>query len=105
MAKVRTGCALCACIRATTVDESMPPERNAPRLTSDSIWPRTACDTTCSSASIACASDSKRRRSPRPWSAARRADQYTWGSGNSPRRICAASISTQAPGGSLRMPA
>ena len=39
MVKVRTGRALCACISATTVEESMPPERKAPSGTSATIWP------------------------------------------------------------------
>ena len=37
MEKVFTGRVDCLCIRATTVDESMPPERNAPRGTSDTM--------------------------------------------------------------------
>ena len=39
---VFTGRALCACMSATTVDESMPPDRNAPSGTSAIIWRATA---------------------------------------------------------------
>ena len=105
MAKVRTGCELCACIRATMVDESMPPDRNAPRLTSASIWPPTALDSTPSSASAACASVSKDSGDFAAVSAASRADQYTRGSGMRRLRVSSAVNSTNVPGGSFAMPA
>ena len=40
--KVLTGVALCACMQATMVEESMPPERKAPSGTSASIRAATA---------------------------------------------------------------
>ncbi|MNQ48686.1 hypothetical protein D3C85_625710 [compost metagenome] len=104
MAKVRTGCELCACISATMVEESIPPDRNAPRLTSDSICPPTALDSTPSSASVACASESNASLDPAAVSAASRADQYTRGSGMRRLRVSSAVNSTQVPGGSLAMP-
>src|SRR5215208_7544631 len=42
MENVFTGRSLWACINATTVDESIPPERKAPRGTSATIRRRTA---------------------------------------------------------------
>ena len=105
MAKVRTGWALCACISATMVDESMPPDRKAPRLTSDSICPPTALESTPSSASTACASDSNASSERAAVSAASRADQYTRGSGMRRLRVSSAVNSIQVPGGSLAMPA
>ena len=54
--KVRTGRADSACISATTVEESMPPERNAPSGTSDSRRSLTASRRSASSAPSASAS-------------------------------------------------
>ena len=48
--KVRTGRVLCACISATTVDESMPPDRNAPSGTSAIMRRLTASRSSASSA-------------------------------------------------------
>jgi len=86
------------------VDESMPPDRKAPKLTSDNICPPTALDNTASSASVACASDSNVSRDFAAASAASRADQYTRGSGMRRLRVSSAVNSTHVPGGSFAMP-
>src|SRR3546814_9349446 len=41
-----------------STDESMPPDKKAPKATSEIIWPCTAFSSTASSASTACPSDS-----------------------------------------------
>src|SRR2546427_213603 len=51
MVNVRTGRLLWACIRATIVDESMPPDRNAPNGTSAIISRRTTPRSNASKAS------------------------------------------------------
>ena len=51
-----TGRALLCCISATTVDESMPPERKAPSGTSATIWPATAARSRRSSSASASSS-------------------------------------------------
>ena len=53
MEKVFTGRVLCACIRATTVEESIPPERNAPSGTSAIIRSLTESRSSASSRSTA----------------------------------------------------
>ena len=58
MVKVFTGRSLAACISATTVLESSPPDRNAPSGTSDTIAWRTASDSVVSSAASAAAASS-----------------------------------------------
>jgi hypothetical protein len=50
---VRTGRVLSACISATTVDESMPPDRKAPSGTSAIMRRLTASRSSVSSPSIA----------------------------------------------------
>src|SRR5688572_5378344 len=57
MLKVRTGRVDCACIEATTSDESMPPERNAPSGTSEIIRSPTQRFKSVSNAVIASSSD------------------------------------------------
>jgi hypothetical protein len=57
--KVRIGRALIDCMSATIVDESMPPDRNAPSGTSAIIWPSSDWRSSRSSASTASA--------PEPW--------------------------------------
>jgi hypothetical protein len=53
MAKVFTGRGLADCISATVSEESMPPERNAPRGTSEIMRISTAlCTSDFSSASV-----------------------------------------------------
>src|SRR5437773_12408436 len=47
--KVRTGRVLCLAIIATSSDESMPPDKNAPMGTSLIIWRCTAFSRSCSS--------------------------------------------------------
>ncbi len=54
MENVFTGRADCACINATTVDESMPPDRKAPSGTSAIICAPTASFSKVSSWSTAC---------------------------------------------------
>src|SRR5271156_3670204 len=78
MENVFTRPRLWVCINDTMVDESMPPERKAPRGTSDRIRIRTASRSIQSSCSIAsCSSHS------RGWETASlttsRSDQYGWG--------------------------
>jgi hypothetical protein len=57
------------CISATTVLESMPPERKAPTGTSESIWSRTASVSRFSSSSTASMSlPAKRGAASGSWS-------------------------------------
>src|SRR5262249_49074494 len=53
MVKVRTGRGLCACMSATTVEESIPPERNAPSGTAAAIGARNARPSPDSAAAVA----------------------------------------------------
>ncbi len=53
MEKVRIGCDDCDCINATTVEESIPPDRKAPSGTSAIIWRLTASRNSISSWSTA----------------------------------------------------
>ena len=60
MVNVRTGRLLCACISATIVDESIPPERKAPSGTSATISPRRPRPLSSASNSSATASADRR---------------------------------------------
>ena len=53
MEKLRTGVSLFACISAVTVEESIPPDRNAPSGTSETMRPVTASLSSASSRSRA----------------------------------------------------
>src|SRR5215217_8136061 len=74
MENVFTGRSLWACINATTVDESTPPERKAPRGTSATIRSRTASRSKVSRCSAASASVSVKGAAT-PRSATSLADQ------------------------------
>ena len=98
MVKHCTGRALWRCIRATTVAESIPPDRKAPSGTSATICPATAADSRCSSASTAASGGPSKR-------AARAARISASGSQNRPCRQssgASASMVTISPGISLR---
>ena len=83
MVNVRTGHSDWACIRATTVEESMPPERNAPTGTSAAICRPTArSNTSCSASTASSGAPSNGRAWPDATASPK--DQYGRGSGHWP---------------------
>ena len=105
MVNVFTGRGLWACIRATIVEESIPPERKAPSGTSATIWRPTASRSSASSRSVASASV------PIEWRGGPGLGGVGGPTSRAPGRAGAggdrppASIVRLVPGGSLPMPA
>ncbi len=99
MVKVCTGRVDWACISATTVDESTPPDRNAPSGTSAIIWAPTASLSKASSASTACAGVPANGVA-RPAVHCCAADQYLCSTGSGR----AAETVSRQPGSSLAIP-
>src|SRR5690349_25153358 len=103
MVKVFTGCMDCACINATTVEESTPPDRNAPSGTSAIIWPATELRNRLSSSSAA--SLSLPRKGLRVASVTVcDNDQYGRDLGRDCALISSAVMDNTVPGSSFEMP-
>src|SRR5215813_11552944 len=100
MENVRTGCDDCACIRATTVDESTPPDRKTPSGTSAIIRSATASRKRRSRLSTASASEPENGFASPAFTTAF-ADQKGTGFGD--ETASARSVRMQ-PGGSLETP-
>ena len=101
MVKVLTGRSLWACMSATTAEESIPPDRNAPSGTSASIRILTASRSSASNSSRASAGDPA-NGSAHPRSTISRADQYASGSAGAAALV--APTLSRVPGGSLETP-
>src|SRR5438093_12672564 len=100
MLNVLTGRGLCACINATTREESIPPERKAPNGTSATICWATDSRDNATSRSLA-SSSSPSNGWADPASATVCSDQYCSGQGGLLVRIWASvTVSTQ-PGSNL----
>src|SRR6516165_8226212 len=101
MEKVRTGWLACACISATMVEESIPPDRNAPSGTSDKHWRLIAIDSRRCNSAIA--SFSSEIRAACAATTRSRSDQYGCGAGMVLRSPPTKNVTKDA-GGSFLMP-
>ncbi len=86
MEKVFTGRVLCACIKATTVEELIPPDRNAPSGTSAIIRSLTESRSSASSRSTASFSSGAGSLRACPAMAMPRRSQKHFGAGDRPGR-------------------
>ena len=101
MVNVLTGRLLCACINATMVDESTPPDRNAPSGTSATICFATASRSNASKRSAASISVPAKGTLA---STTAFMFQNATGAGKAPGLTAAVATVRNVPGGSLKIP-